>query len=155
MTLPALRVAPLDSGPAPTGVRIARIIALDDHLAPLVDFPGNVHGPMPARLAIAATEAMRLSECWAHVDVLLMFVDRDMRQPIVTGIITESLPRACEPELRTPDHLVLEAGQELVLRCGDAKVVLRKDGSLVIAGRDILSRAEQRQRIRGGTVAIN
>ena len=155
MNMPALRVAPVDGGPAPAGVRIARIVALDDQVAPLVDFAGNVHGPMPARLALAATEAMRLSAFWEQVEVLLVFVDRDMRQPVITGIVTDSLPAACGPELETPDSLVLAAGQELVLRCGDAKVVLRKDGSLVIAGRDILSRAQQQHRIRGGTVTIN
>jgi hypothetical protein len=145
----------VDREKGPMGTRIARVVALDDDLAPLVDFAGNVKGPLRARLALAAAEAMRLSETWPVAEVLLVFVDHDLFQPVITGIVAETLPCACQPELEAPERLVLEAARELVLQCGDARIVLRSDGSLVLAAREILSRARQQQKIRGGTVAIN
>ena len=53
------------------------------------------------------------------------------------------------------DHLVIEAGETLTLKCGESSVDLRKDGKLMIRGNDVLTRARRTQRIKGGTVAIN
>lgn len=54
-----------------------------------------------------------------------------------------------------PAHIVIEAAEELTLKCGDASLDLRKDGKLMIRGKDVLTRAKRTQRIKGGTVAIN
>jgi hypothetical protein len=53
------------------------------------------------------------------------------------------------------DHLMIEAGESLSLKCGESSVDLRKDGKLMIRGVDVLTRAKRRQRIKGGSVAIN
>ncbi|TWU40598.1 hypothetical protein [Novipirellula artificiosorum] len=56
---------------------------------------------------------------------------------------------------RQPDHVVIEADEQLSLRCGDASIEMRKDGKLMIRGIDVLSKAKRTQRIKGGNVAIN
>jgi len=57
-------------------------------------------------------------------------------------------------ELRSRE-IVIEAGDELILRCGQASIRITRDGKIVIRGEHILSRAKGTQRIKGGSVAIN
>jgi len=77
---------------------------------------------------------------------------------VIAVIITIMVLELKAPE--SPDwdgfrRLLLKAEEELVLQCGDARIVLRRDGKLTIIGKEILSRARQRHRIRGATVDIN
>jgi len=51
--------------------------------------------------------------------------------------------------------VVLEAEQEVVLRCGDASITLRRDGKVVLRGAYVETRAKGLNRIRGGSVKIN
>jgi hypothetical protein len=61
-----------------------------------------------------------------------------------------------ETELRIDGRRLVLEGTELVeLRCGDASIELRADGTVKVRGRDIASLARRRQRITGGTVKIN
>lgn len=50
---------------------------------------------------------------------------------------------------------VVEAGQELELRCGDAAIVLTADGRIQLRGTYITSHASATQRIVGGSVHVN
>jgi hypothetical protein len=51
--------------------------------------------------------------------------------------------------------IVVEAGDTLTLKCGEASIQITRDGKIVIRGEHILSRAKGTQRIKGGSVAIN
>ncbi len=142
---------------SPLGARVGKVVSVTPEGVPLVDFPGNPHGPLAARLALAASDGERLSRCWAEVEVLIVFADLDMRQPLLTGIIRHSLD---EVQQHVTDwegfrQLCLRAQEELTMECGDARITLRRDGKVVIVGREILSRAQGSHRIRGATVDIN
>jgi len=52
-------------------------------------------------------------------------------------------------------RVVLEATEEIVLRCGDASIILRRDGKLVVKGAYVETRATGINRIKGGAVKIN
>jgi len=52
-------------------------------------------------------------------------------------------------------RVVLEGDQEVVLRCGDASITLRRDGKIVLRGAYIETTATGLNRIRGGSVKIN
>src|SRR5262249_47350203 len=119
---------PLAADLIPLGARAGRVAALDEEAAPLVDFPGNPQEPVRARVAPAPADAMRLSRTWQRASVLIVFADQDLRQPVIVGLVADSLPEACWPEAATPARLHLEASEEVVLRCGEAKIVLRQDG---------------------------
>ena len=54
-----------------------------------------------------------------------------------------------------PDHVVIEAGETLTIKCGESEIGMRSNGKLLIRGNDVVSRARRTQRIKGGTVAIN
>jgi len=52
-------------------------------------------------------------------------------------------------------RIVLEAHDEIVLRCGEASITLRRDGRLVVRGAYVETRASGVNRIKGGAVKIN
>jgi hypothetical protein len=54
-----------------------------------------------------------------------------------------------------PDELVIEAKDQLVLRVGDGSITIRADGKILIKGKDLVSHAQNLNRIKGGAVAIN
>ena len=53
------------------------------------------------------------------------------------------------------ERVVLEAACELELRCGPARIVLTRDGEVIVRGVNITSRAAASHRIRGASVQIN
>lgn len=72
------------------------------------------------------------------------------------------LDESSEPSLTAPATAVvdgrrveLEAADELVLRCGEASIVLTRDGRITIRGHYVETRARGTNRIRGGSVQIN
>jgi hypothetical protein len=53
------------------------------------------------------------------------------------------------------ERLVLRAGREIEIRCGDASIVLTKAGKVLIKGTFVLSRSRGANKIKGAHVAIN
>ena len=49
----------------------------------------------------------------------------------------------------------LEGRDEIVLRCGEASITLRRNGRVVIKGIQVETRAAGVNRIKGGSVSIN
>jgi hypothetical protein len=54
-----------------------------------------------------------------------------------------------------PAKMVIEAREQLTLKCGEGSITLRGDGKVLIQGKDLVSRAQRTNRIKGGSVAIN
>lgn len=135
---------------ASAGTRVGRVAALLDD-AILV-----VSGPDGALLACdvlepRSGEAPRLAEN----DVVLVVVpEGGAGRGVVLG-------RVCRPDVANavakapPDEIVLEASKGLTLKVGEGSVTLREDGKVLIKGREVVSHARGRNRIRGGSVAIN
>jgi hypothetical protein len=53
------------------------------------------------------------------------------------------------------DHFQVEAKESISLKCGESAIEMRKDGKVLISGKDVVSHAKRTQRIKGGSVAIN
>ncbi len=49
----------------------------------------------------------------------------------------------------------LEAGDEIQITCGGGKISIDRTGKIVVRGNNVVSRAKQTHRIKGGSVAIN
>lgn len=69
------------------------------------------------------------------------------------GIVLGRISKYKKPQ--TQEHVTIEAGESLTLKCGEASVELRNDGKAMIKGEDVLLRAKGTQRIRAASVAIN
>jgi hypothetical protein len=121
----------------------------------LVDYPGNVHGPLRARSTVEVPHVSPDSEP-AHV--LLVFEGERSDQPIIVGVLRgpEATPPPHRIEAQVDGERVLVDGkQEIVLRCGKASITLRRNGRVVIRGTHVETQAEGVNRIRGGSVKIN
>jgi hypothetical protein len=51
--------------------------------------------------------------------------------------------------------LVIEAQHELVLRCGKSSLTLTREGKIIVKGVKIVSRASQRNSIKGAQIDLN
>jgi hypothetical protein len=71
------------------------------------------------------------------------------------GIILGRIGPTSAPAPETPDELVLEAKSNLSLQCGDGSITIRKDGKILIKGKNLVSLAMETNRIKGGSVSIN
>lgn len=168
-TGPADLLSPLLDGPArsltSTGspaaghpsVVIGELLAIaDGGLTPMVVYPGQ-----RGTGALAARTTVDLDGGHVGRAVTIVFDQGDPGRPIVTGVLRAqgswpTWPRPREVELDVDGNtLVVDAGRRLVLRCGEASIVLTHDGKVVIRGTCVVTHATGLNRIRGGAVQIN
>lgn len=150
------------------GQRIGRLVGWSPDQGALVDYPNNPHGPIAAR-ALEPLDDRRLEQASAlRLEVLLSFDAERSDRPIVVGLI-EARPRPVSPVSPTQDdaqaalqevtvdgrRVVLDAKDEIVLRCGEASITLRRNGRVVIRGAYVETRSRGVNRIKGGSVQIN
>lgn len=101
-----------------------------------------------------------------HRPVAIGFANANLASPIVIGAIhvnlqsllhTQEQPRACEKaDLdNVPGSRVLEASEEIELRCGESSIRLTRSGKVLINGDYILSCSRGVNRIVGASVEVN
>lgn len=128
---------------------------------PTVDWPGNAQGPVAARSTVAFDVAGARGAIDGRRGVVLLF-ERDREDlPIIIGLLQEGptleaiLPTSLAVAELDGKRVRLEAAEEIVLRCGDASIVLRRNGRVLIRGTYVETRAAGTNRIKGGSVSIN
>lgn len=96
--------------------------------------------------------------------VLILPVEADVRAFVILGRLEQSLNQTQSNDAdddgpavhdSRPETVVLEAREELTLRVGDGSITIRKDGKILIKGKDLVSHAQRVNRIKGGSVSIN
>lgn len=160
---------PVELGPI-TSPRAGRLVGHNEQGRLLVDFPGNAFGPLRARTTVVLAPEELQRAVQEQCPVLLLFEEGDPGRPIVVGLLRDQLPREAaapgtEPAVQGPvppmvveadgKRVEVEAADELVLRCGQASIVLRRNGRVVIRGTYVETRAKGVNRIKGGSVLIN
>jgi len=137
----------------------------------VVDYRGNPRGPLPARTTVALTRDAALEAVAHRQEALLAFEDGDPSLPIVIGLVQPPLPTLIDLVLDAAapsevpaeaptasvdgKRVLLEAEDEIVLRCGEASITLRRNGKIVLRGAYVESHASGTNRIKGGSVRIN
>lgn len=81
-------------------------------------------------------------------------------QPVAAAPATEANASedGADPPLEAivdGQRVVIDARDEIVLRCGKASITLRRNGRIVIRGTYVETRSAGTNRIRGGSVQIN
>jgi hypothetical protein len=149
-------VVPFEPAAAPAlpGVCIGHVVGFDADRGPSVDFPGNAAGPTPARLLVALDAATLAAAAAGRRPCALLFERGDASLPLIVGLVETT---AAPPRAATIDgkRIVLTGEEEVELRCGEASILLKKDGKLVIRGAYVETRAKGTNRIKGGAVQIN
>jgi hypothetical protein len=126
-----------------------------DDKGPLVDFDGNEGAPVRAQLASAGAQ-VRTARAAVGREVVLLIDPRPGRAPVLMGFLETALPEATELEARVDGRRVeLDGRDEIVLKCGQASITLRRNGRIVIRGAQVETHAAGLNRIKGGSVSIN
>lgn len=136
------------------GMAIGRLSQVDETGDIRVDIDAFGLASLHARAMITLTGE--------HVGqpVVLGFESSDPQRPIVLGLLLTPVeqvsPDPASPGVhRVRRRCVVNAEEELELRCGDAVILLEADGHITIRGVSITSHASAVQRLRGGSVQIN
>jgi hypothetical protein len=150
-------------------VKVGRLASASAPEALVVEFDGGAFGPLAAR-SLVTLDAPAISEAVAsRRPVVVLFEDGDPRRPIVVGIFPADpgatlfgallSPRkesSKPPEARVDGtRVVLEGKEEVVLKCGDASITLRRDGKVMLRGVYVETNATGLNRIKGASVKIN
>ncbi|WP_342376819.1 DUF6484 domain-containing protein [Myxococcus stipitatus] len=143
------------------------LVGADSAGAPLVDFEGNPSGPCVARRTVPLEPEHLQHAAQTRQEVLLTFERGNPRLPIITGLLlsdTPSLDAMLEEPTAQPapveahvdgQRVVIEGTDEIVLKCGQASITLRRNGKLIIKGTYVETHSAGVNRIKGGSVQIN
>jgi hypothetical protein len=142
-------------------------ITSDDR--PIVTYSGCAEGGIAAGVL---SESLQVRSLKPSQPVLLLFPD-GQQQPVILGTVSDTVATATRaandsdpPEhamlLDRPDtvladnkRIVIEAQNEIHLKCGKSSIVLHRDGKVIIKGKKLVSRASETNKVRGGAVIIN
>jgi hypothetical protein len=140
-----------------TGVIVGELVGMtEDGVVPLVIYPGQLGSG-----AIAARSTVDLHGGHVGRQVVIVFDAADPRKPIVTGVIREAGASTLTPEPgqveveADGERMIVTAREQLVLRCGKARITLTRSGKVLIEGAYISSRSSGVNRIKGGSVQLN
>lgn len=154
-------------GPAELRAVVGEIVG-NEGTFPLVDWPGKTGGPVRARTTVKLSPEELLAAVAARQGAVLFFDGGDPARPVVVGLIQAAsetplldavlgaplAPASADARL-DGQRVVLEAKDEIELRCGASSIVLRRNGRVTIRGVQLETRAKGLQRIKGGKVEIN
>lgn len=130
------------------GVVTGVLAGFNEELAPLV-----IHNY--SSLKIKARSLVSLSKEDIDREVALMFENGNPENPIIMGLMQKPLDTDSIAIFADGKVQNIKAEKEILLKCGKASILLRDDGKIVIKGTNIISRARESNKIRGGSVKIN
>lgn len=132
------------------GVVIGQILQCDSDGRIWLNLPTHPGQPACAQFALCDPAELK-----PGCRVAVLFQEERSAFPVVVGPIVAETPALPANDLPRPARLSFEADREIVLRCGKSSIQLMADGSVLIRGAYVLSRASGTNRIRGGNVQIN
>lgn len=103
--------------------------------------------------ADCASAARVLAGVWADLSVgreVLVAVPDD-GAPVIVGAVADK-PECAQA---VGGHLRLTGEETVSIECGASAITLRRDGTVVIRGKNVISRASGENKLRGCTVKIN
>ncbi|HEX5753829.1 MAG TPA: DUF6484 domain-containing protein [Archangium sp.] len=177
------KVARSESQQPILGARVGRLVGVSLEGLPLVQFDG-CPGAVPARSFVALDVAQLREAAGEQRQAVLLFEEGDPARPLLVAMAQDSdtpslldqlleeatrpggpeTPAPAEPAPATAaraknsapeERLVLGAQRELVLQVGEASITLRRDGTILLRGVRVESRASGLQLIRGGKIELN
>lgn len=95
-------------------------------------------------------------------DQVVLGKPQNFPEPIVTGVLKRAVrhnvvAKTDATPVVTVDgkRLEITGEDEIVLRCGDSSITMRRNGRIVIKGKYVESRSAGTNRVKGGSVLIN
>jgi hypothetical protein len=112
---------------------------------------GVVQLDLPEARLLIADSPIDLSNEDIGRHVVIQMGSSDILPAVVLGLIQSGVCQ--QPPM--PNELVLQAHQQIELRCGSASIVLTANGKIMIRGDYVVSRSSGVNRIDGASVQIN
>ena len=149
------------------GVRVGKVVNVDESGRIWVKFPGNGQGPVAARFTRSVKLQALRDAASSGQEVLLVFENNSPRQPIIIDTmfslldeVTASPSFALEREelehvMVDGKKVILDAQEEIVLCCGKASITLTQAGKVIIRGSYVLSRSSGVNKVKGGSIELN
>lgn len=147
------------------------MVGFDPRQGLLVDYEGNTAGALPALCTVELDESRVQQAVALRQRAVLLFENANPTRPLVVGLVqalssTPLLDKLLEGDLPQQQQgpleaqvdgrrVVLEAQDELFLKCGEASIALRRNGRVIIRGVQLESRSRGLNRIKGSAVQIN
>jgi hypothetical protein len=158
---------PLTSNCGIPGCLIGWLAGVEETGFPLVDYQDNAKGPLPARYTISPGSGGWKAAWSANSHVVLIFELGDPVRPIIIGVMRSPLEEVIE-EMQLDavgmekldvkldrKQLILDATDQIVLRCGKGSIAIHRDGKIIIKGTQLVSRSSGVNKIKGSAVKIN
>lgn len=156
-----------DAAPARTQALVHGVV-MATLLEILPDGKVRIAVPSHGIADMRATPVCALQALCEGTLVAVMFEQGDTTRALLIGPMAgvEASAGIATPGVATPtgsgreavideQRILIEADQEIELRCGEAAIILTADGRILLRGSYISSHASATQRIRGGAVQIN
>ncbi len=152
-TTRATRTSKTPSSAAPAGGLCIATVARWDAEGVAVTLPHGAGESVAARVMLPPGVALGAAAVPVGQSVVVML---DAGGPVVMGVLQPLGPTREKAEVKVEGRRIeLVAEDEIVLKCGEASLVLRKNGRAALRGAQVETRAKGLNRIKGGTVAIN
>jgi len=166
---PDLLGAAVGRQPEPPQILVAVVDAISEAGVATVTVHGDTQ-PCEASSLLQFPSAAAASEALLGRTVLVL--RNPQAGPVILGIVEQRLwpqsdpdtPAQARVQLPADEHVAvhidkrrldLEATDEIRLTCGKSSLVMRRDGTVIVRGVEIVTRASESNKIRGGTVSIN
>ncbi len=166
---------------SPGEIIIGTLVNIDAQGQPLVDYPDNPeHTPLLAVSTLGVNKqytGRQVALLFANGDIKKPVIMGLIHNPLHDIIENYEKAQAHHDDIelwptelkyskakqKLPEHettidgkrIVLEAHDEIVLKCGEASITLTKAGKIIIRGKYIVSRSSGVNRIMGGSVQVN
>lgn len=118
------------------GVHLARLCGFSNADEPLIELEGNI---------LPACTLVSLDQSCLDRQVAIIPLAGSTERVLILGLTEHPKPR----------RKVIEAEEELHLRCGKSSVTLEANGHVTVSGKQLLSRADGQNRVQGASVQLN
>jgi hypothetical protein len=88
-------------------------------------------------------------------EVFCLFDGGDQDRPVIIGKLQPTQQPAIRHVLIEGESVVLDGRSRVEIRCGEASLILTRDGKAILKGSRVATDAKGVNRIRGGSVQIN
>jgi len=145
--------------------QIRKVVNITDQGEVFIEKFGSSSRPLRARVVSGLHAKSGGATLNSGDKALVVYENGDPELPIIVGTIDERFdiapPADKAPAERRKEisfkgkRINFESSDEVVINCGDATIIMKKDGKIVLRGKEIISRAARNNKIKGGTVKIN
>ncbi len=154
------RLEPVSAAMLPS-ILLGKIVAVDETGQARIHLPSIAVDPIPALSLCALREELIGHTC------AVQLIDGDASRPLIIGMVHAQSEQQLQRDTATDSshstltvtqngkRVEINAAEELVLQCGETRIVMSSDGLIEIRAPYIDSHALATQRVRGGSVQIN